>query len=74
MTNPIDDQQRRVVHGTISNTVVAIAGERIPGGSMIYIHPVTGLAYVCKPPPAPVVISGTANTPKLDDTVSIDTV
>ena len=73
MTNPIDDQQRRVVHGTISNEEVVTAGERIPSGSMIYIHPVTGLAYVCKTI-EPVVISGTANTPKLDDTVSIDTV
>jgi hypothetical protein len=58
--------KRRVVHGTISNQMVATAGERIPGGSLIYIHPVTGLAYVCKPTPPPMVIPGAANTPKLD--------
>lgn len=59
--------KRRVVHGTISDEQVATAGERIEAGQMICFHPTTGLAYVCKPTPPPMVIPGAANAPKLDD-------
>lgn len=56
-----------VVKGTISDEQVATAGEHIEAGQMIRFHPVTGLAYVCKPTPPPMVIPGAANAPKLDD-------
>lgn len=56
-----------VVKGTISDEQVATAGERIKAGQMIRFHPVSGLAYVCKPTPPPMVIPGAANAPKLDD-------